>query len=66
MVTSDLWPDLWPLTLQSKEELQLMPQTVEEHMEELEGSDSEAGPDTTGNHDDNQDQDVEVEVGWRF
>ena len=36
------------LDFKSKEELQLLPQTVEEHIEELEGSDDESTDDNVG------------------
>ena len=44
-------PSILFLEFKSKEELQLMPQTVEEHIQELEDSDSDSSFDSTDEDD---------------
>ncbi len=46
------FPSIMFLEFKSKEELQLMPQTVEEHIQDLEDSDSDSSTDSSDSDDD--------------
>ncbi len=62
-----MFPVILFLEFKSKEELQLMPQTMEEHIQEMEDSDSDTSSES-GAQPDNTDADAiqECEVGLQY